>query len=390
MTTERRTMVGSSFWDEPEIRKLTSRQLCLYFLLRTHEGLSHCAVLAATPYSLASWISDFTEATVIEDMAALHKLGLVFFDAKFGETFVRTHVRHNGGLKHPFVLGGMVRDFRKIASDRIQIAFLQELHRLYSTPDLLSPVEKHGILCLVGVDKPEKSRALAALRENLGQHVVNGQSKNLVGSFSILPDWATVHNPPRRRPRAKPPLTRENTDEGEGGVWITPDYSIDYSIDYSNRESAIEVLRTSITSKFHPSIAMDAAAMDGPDQDQEQPVAEVGVGPLAELAARVASWRPDWDEPGIRAVLRKAVKTREIAQVAASMEMVAKDPKSRTPARLLEPGPWWHIRPPAPPWPAWCGKCDEQTRQIETDSGMAKCVACHPISPNTAVHSALA
>lgn len=30
--------------------------------------------------------------------------------------------------------------------------------------------------------------------------------------------------------------------------------------------------------------------------------------------------------------------------------------------------------------PAWCGDCDPHTRLIETDTGMARCPACHPLA----------
>lgn len=33
-----------------------------------------------------------------------------------------------------------------------------------------------------------------------------------------------------------------------------------------------------------------------------------------------------------------------------------------------------------PPKPPWCGECDEATRLVETGDGMARCLACHPLS----------
>lgn len=60
------------------------------------------------------------------------------------------------------------------------------------------------------------------------------------------------------------------------------------------------------------------------------------------IAAAVHQLRPDWPAPSLRTLLdRPALKDRPRRDVAVALAWVACDSKSQTPARVIEPGPWW-------------------------------------------------
>jgi hypothetical protein len=63
---------------------------------------------------------------------------------------------------------------------------------------------------------------------------------------------------------------------------------------------------------------------------------------LTRIADAVNALRPEWIARSVRAVLdRPELRDRGFADLAVVMAAVAADPKSTTPARAAEPGPWW-------------------------------------------------
>lgn len=59
------------------------------------------------------------------------------------------------------------------------------------------------------------------------------------------------------------------------------------------------------------------------------------------IAAAVNQLRPDWPVASLRTLLSTKLAGRPWADVAIALTAVAVDPKSQTPARVLEQGPWW-------------------------------------------------
>lgn len=59
------------------------------------------------------------------------------------------------------------------------------------------------------------------------------------------------------------------------------------------------------------------------------------------IADAVERLRPDWPARSVRAFLVAKLRDRAFADVAVAITVVACDPASETPARVLEPGPWW-------------------------------------------------
>lgn len=62
---------------------------------------------------------------------------------------------------------------------------------------------------------------------------------------------------------------------------------------------------------------------------------------MTRLAAAAAELRPDWHQRSVRAFLAKHFAHRALEDVAIALVVVACDPKTTTPARILEHGPWW-------------------------------------------------
>lgn len=60
------------------------------------------------------------------------------------------------------------------------------------------------------------------------------------------------------------------------------------------------------------------------------------------IAILMHAIRDDWSVTACRERVVKALERRSIADTAIAAVMVAADPKSGSPGRLLYEGPWWH------------------------------------------------
>lgn len=68
------------------------------------------------------------------------------------------------------------------------------------------------------------------------------------------------------------------------------------------------------------------------------PLTEVEASRIADA---IAAARPDWPARSLRAFVASRLRDRAFADVLVALAVVAADPASETPARVLEPGPWW-------------------------------------------------
>jgi len=59
------------------------------------------------------------------------------------------------------------------------------------------------------------------------------------------------------------------------------------------------------------------------------------------IADAIAAARPDWPARSLRQFVAARLRDRAFADVLVALAVVAADPASETPARVLEPGPWW-------------------------------------------------
>ena len=62
---------------------------------------------------------------------------------------------------------------------------------------------------------------------------------------------------------------------------------------------------------------------------------------IERLAHAINQLRPDWPIASLRTGITRDLGTRAYRDAAIALTWVACDPTSRTPARVLEAGPWW-------------------------------------------------
>ena len=64
------------------------------------------------------------------------------------------------------------------------------------------------------------------------------------------------------------------------------------------------------------------------------------------VAAAIHCLRPDWPVKSLMTFIGQKLANRPYSDVAVALTVVACDPKSRTPTRVLESGPWWEAATP--------------------------------------------
>lgn len=62
---------------------------------------------------------------------------------------------------------------------------------------------------------------------------------------------------------------------------------------------------------------------------------------VSRLADAIHAARPDWPARSNRAFISAKMRGYAFADAFVALAVVAADPASETPARVLEPGPWW-------------------------------------------------
>ena len=78
---------------------------------------------------------------------------------------------------------------------------------------------------------------------------------------------------------------------------------------------------------------------------------------ISRIAAAISDLRPDWPASSIRSLLnRPELRNRPRRDVAVALAWIACETETNTPARVIEPGPWWRAAsvetaglPPRPP-----------------------------------------
>ena len=68
--------------------------------------------------------------------------------------------------------------------------------------------------------------------------------------------------------------------------------------------------------------------------------------------------RPDWDVPGIRAVIERSPRNAALSEILVAAVRLAERPDVRSPGLLLEDGPWWDTAATGNTRPAWVGQRD--------------------------------
>ena len=76
------------------------------------------------------------------------------------------------------------------------------------------------------------------------------------------------------------------------------------------------------------------------------------------FAQAVNRIRPDWDVPGIRAVIERSPRNAALSEILVAAVRLAERPDVRSPGLLLEDGPWWDTAATGNTRPAWVSQRD--------------------------------
>lgn len=124
-------------WFDRDFRALTLEQQGLYDALCTYPDLSRCGVIPFIPNRLTICSDSLTTKKLTKLVTELEETRYVVVDIDMAELLVRSHIRHDDGLKVPNIARSIARAFAPIVSKKIRNAVGYELARLYAeSPDL--------------------------------------------------------------------------------------------------------------------------------------------------------------------------------------------------------------------------------------------------------------
>lgn len=104
------------------------------------------------------------------------------------------------------------------------------------------------------------------------------------------------------------------------------------------------------------------------------------------LAGAINSLRPEWPCKSLATFIATKLDARAYLDAAVALTWVAADPTTKTPARVLEAGPWWKAtaaadttyRPNLPPCPEHpdqtlpCGRCRHEAASADAAAGLER------------------
>lgn len=120
-----------STWRDDDFRSLTLEQQGLYDALCASPDLSRCGVIPWIPGRIAQCSKGLQPSRVTRIVAHLASREFLCLDEDYAELLVRSHIRHDEGLKSPNITRSIVRAYHKVMSPYLQERILRELARLY-------------------------------------------------------------------------------------------------------------------------------------------------------------------------------------------------------------------------------------------------------------------
>lgn len=215
MARDRRANIGTGLWFETSIRGLTRRQQQAYFLAYTQPDVSRCGVV---PYRLRSWTGlaiDGIETELHQDYQYLHTSRHVVLDVIDEQLLIRTYVKHDGLLNQPLVVASMIRDYHRITSPMIRVAFLAEIRRLWDDPDLTA-AEHRGLELVIGANPADVGiNGAAKVASAIGSGLL-GQLIDAIGDSQVEP------YPAKGLPKGLTEGQREGLTKGLGNPPLDP------------------------------------------------------------------------------------------------------------------------------------------------------------------------
>lgn len=124
-----------STWGDSDFKALSSNAQRLYWLIVSQHDLSPAGVLTYAPARWATFSADSTKASISRAVRELVERRYLMLDESTEEIWVRSHIRHDGGMKVPNVAVGIARAYARIVSPAIREGFLSEIRRLVDDPE---------------------------------------------------------------------------------------------------------------------------------------------------------------------------------------------------------------------------------------------------------------
>lgn len=118
-----------TIWNDPDFQALTYRAQWLYFVMLTHPTIDACGVVEWREAKLAHFAGGMTVHDLRGAAAELGRGRFIAVDPDTEEALIRSFVRHDGGMKSPNMVKGIVRAHAGIASRKLKAIVSEEVRR---------------------------------------------------------------------------------------------------------------------------------------------------------------------------------------------------------------------------------------------------------------------
>jgi hypothetical protein len=310
MSGRRFAQLEICIWRDKDFRKCSGATQRVFMLLFSQAELSWAGVLTLAVKRWANMAADTTENDVEAALAELVERRFVVIDEETQELLVRAFIRRDEGWKNSKKMWPPVRQAAlQVESQKLRQAIAKELGRL---PHDLRPN-----------DVPEVIRELVFTDLN-GDPIGDTDGVAVTDQTPSTP--LPVDN--SRNPRSIGDAVTDTNSDG-----ITPVVG--------------KYVTGVVPTAPAPATSPPPSRLDPPEPSAgNTEKAEAGDPPrdsVTELVTAVQSIRPEWGATAVRTTLDRARDDgRPWHLTRAAMLRVAEAPSSRTPARLLEQGPWWN------------------------------------------------
>jgi len=223
---------------EPDWQALLTDEQWLYDQLLTQANINNAGVVPLQVRKWARGAADMTTERIEAALSGLADKGFVLFDTDTEEALVRTFMRHDGVVKHRYMLKNALAVAKQTESPRLRHALAAELRRfgnadadavaaeLEATPDR-TPPEPHSN----GIPTASGSQSIA-----------HGEGEGVV---TLVPPGSTNVDGSSRRPRSQ--AKRSDTTRG---TRIPEDFAVTAEMVAWAREHTPDVDGRTTTAEF--------------------------------------------------------------------------------------------------------------------------------------------
>ncbi|OXR46636.1 hypothetical protein B7C42_01610 [Nocardia cerradoensis] len=133
-------------WRDKDFRALPRTAQTLYMQLLSQDNVNNAGVL---PLMTSKWVKGCDELTpeeLLRDLAVLIDASFVVVDTDAEEVLIRSFIRNDGGMKHPYIFKNALRCAQAVESEKLRRVLASELRRTrraeaLRVADVLDPPE---------------------------------------------------------------------------------------------------------------------------------------------------------------------------------------------------------------------------------------------------------